>query len=96
MRLMPGDVYGENDYDDSIYSSSPFKLLSMAMEFEKAGVVSYAVDLYMKLLDKYPETFEAAASRLALFLIAGRYEQEGKTESAISIIREIKRQESIS
>ncbi len=95
MRLMPGDVHGENDYDDSIYSSSPFKLLSMAMEFEKAGVVSYAVDLYMKLLDKYPETFEAVASRLALFLLAGRYEEEGKTESAISLIRKISGRETI-
>lgn len=93
--LMTEDIHGENDQDDSIYSSSPFKLLSMANEFEKAGVVSYAIDLYMKLLDKYPETFEAVASRLALFLLAGRYEEEGKTESAISLIRKISGRESI-
>lgn len=93
--LMKEDINGENEQNDIIYSSSPFKLLSMANEFEKAGVVSYAIDIYMKLLDKYPETFEAVASRLALFLLAGRYEEEGKTESAISLIRKISGRETI-
>ncbi|MBI5193276.1 MAG: hypothetical protein HZA08_07535 [Nitrospirae bacterium] len=92
---MKEDINGENEQNDIIYSSSPFKLLSMANEFEKAGVVSYAIDIYMKLLDKYPETFEAVASRLALFLLAGRYEEEGKTESAISLIRKISGRETI-
>ncbi len=83
------DIHGENFRNDVISSTGPFKLLSMANEFEKAGVVSYAIDLYTKILDKYPDTFEAVASKLALFLIASRYESEGKKESAISLIRKI-------
>lgn len=83
------DIQGENFRNEIISSSGPFKLLSMANEFERAGVLTYAVDLYIKILDKYPDTFEAVASRLALFLIASRYEEEGNKESAISLIRRI-------
>lgn len=83
------DIHGENVGNEVFSSPGPFKLLLMANEFEKAGVVSYAIDLYTKILDKYPETFEAVASKLALFLIASRYEREGRKESAISLIRKI-------
>lgn len=91
-KLMIGvseDLHRENFRNEVISPSGPFRLLSLANEFEKAGVTSYAIDLYTKILDKYPDTFEAVASRLALFLIASRYESEGKKEPAISLIRKI-------
>ena len=74
------NIQCENVRCEVTSSSGPFKLLCMANEFERAGVVSYAIDIYTKILDKYPGTFEAVASRLALFLIASRYECEGKKE----------------
>lgn len=83
------DIQDGNGGNDIISSPRPFKLLGIANEFERAGVVSYAIDLYMQILDKYPDTFEAVASRMALFLIASRYEQEGKTEPAIALVRKI-------
>ncbi|MDI6810025.1 MAG: hypothetical protein QME66_13855, partial [Candidatus Eisenbacteria bacterium] len=46
------DIYGENVRNEVFSPPGPFKLLSMANEFEKAGVVSYAIDLYTKILDK--------------------------------------------
>ena len=90
MLAMSENIQGENTWNEIVSPSGPFKLLSMANEFERAGVISYAIDLYTKILDKYPDTFEAVASRLALFLIASRYEQEGKKELAISLIRKIR------
>ncbi len=89
MLSVSEDVESENGRNEMVSSSTPFKLLSMANEFERAGVVLHAIDLYTKILDKYPETFEAVAAKLALFLIANRYECEGKKESAISLIRRI-------
>ena len=89
MLFEPEEVRSEMGLGEVAYSSTPFKLLTMANEFEKAGVITYAVDLYAKILDKYPDTFEAVASKLTLFLIASRYECEGKKELAISLIRKI-------
>ena len=75
--------------DEIITSPGPCKFLSIAKEFEKAGVVSYAIDVYTKIIDKYPDTFEAVASRLSLFLIANRYEENGKKELAIPLMRRL-------
>ncbi len=84
--------YAPGDPSEITFPSGPFKLLNMANEFERAGVTTYAIDLYTKILDKFPGTFEAVAARLALFLIASRYETEGKKETAISLIRRISTQ----
>ncbi|OGW57064.1 MAG: hypothetical protein A2Y48_09865 [Nitrospirae bacterium RIFCSPLOW2_12_42_9] len=89
MFSMPEEFSITNGMGEMTNFSAPFKLLSMANEFERAGVILYAVELYTKILDNYPDTFEAVASRLALFLIASRYENDGKKESAIAIIRRI-------
>ena len=75
--------------EGAIASRGPCKFLSIAKEFEKAGVVSYAIDVYTKIIDKYPDTFEAVASRLALFLIASRYEENGEKELAISLMKRL-------
>ncbi len=77
--------------EGAITSRGPCKLLSMAGEFEKAGVVSYAIDVYTKIIDKYPDTFEAVASRLALFMIASRYEENGEKEPAIPLMKRLNR-----
>jgi len=75
--------------DEIITSPGPCKFLNIAKEFEKAGVVSYAIDVYTKIIDKYPDTFEAVASRFALFLIANRYDENGETELAITLMRRL-------
>ena len=75
--------------DEIITSPGPCKFLNIAKEFEKAGVVSYAIDVYTKIIDKYPDTFEAVASRFALFLIANRYEENGEKELAIPLMRRL-------
>ncbi len=77
--------------DEIIPSPDPCKFLSIAKEFEKAGVVSYAIDVYTKIIDKYPDTFEAVASRFALFLIESRYEENGEKESAIPLMKKLNR-----
>ena len=89
MLRMSEDIQQEVGWNEMISFSDPFKLLSMATEFEKAGVITYAITLYTKVLDKYPDTFEAVAAKLALFLIAGRFESEGKKNMAISLVRRI-------
>ncbi len=75
--------------DEIIPSPDPCKFLSIAKEFEKAGVVSYAIDVYTKIIDEYPDTFEAVASRFALFLITSRYEENGEKELAISLMKRL-------
>lgn len=72
-----------------ITSPGPCKFLNIAKEFERSGVVSYAIDVYTKIIDKYPDTFEAVASKLALFLIANRYEENGEKEPAIALMRRL-------
>lgn len=89
MFLITEGNHGNGNPGEGFLVSCPFKLLSMANEFEKAGILSYAVELYMKIIDAHPDTFEAVASKFALFLIASRYELEGRIEEAISIIRKI-------
>jgi len=92
MLLAPEGNQGGYGPGEMTSPSGPFKLLNLANEFERAGVTTYSIDLYTKILDKYPDTFEAVAARLALFLIANRYENEGKKETAISLIRRISTQ----
>ncbi len=78
-----------NSMGDITSTSDPFKLLNMANEFDRAGVLTYAVELYIKILDQYPDTMEAVAARLAVFLIAKGYENEGNKETAIALVRKV-------
>ena len=51
-----------NSMGDITSTSDPFKLLNLANEFDRAGVLTYAIELYIKILDQYPDTLEAVAA----------------------------------
>lgn len=69
---------------------TPANLFYLARECEKAGIISFAIDLYTEIFNKYPDTSEADESKIAIQSIADRYAAEGKMSLFISLLNRIK------
>ena len=64
-------------------------LLRYAQELEEKGASLEAMDLYLQLLQGFPESPEGAGARGKLLALAQRWEAQGRVYSALHLLKRL-------
>jgi len=69
----------------TIHETVSTSLLTLAMTFEKLGKVHQALNTYLKIIEKYPDTPEVPAATEKVLAIAEGMRQKGKFQVAMGV-----------
>ncbi|MFA6301469.1 MAG: tetratricopeptide repeat protein [Candidatus Paceibacterota bacterium] len=64
-------------------------LLRMGNAWLEQGELRQAVDVYLKIIEQYPDSEESRAAQAALLTIAQRYEQDGLLRLSLDVLERI-------